>query len=73
MLFDGASASPTDSSSSTMGPSDTSLIETGNYISVLAAVGQAMAIEAEAGEELDQISAGSLAVQVCVIAAPHKI
>lgn len=61
-------SSPTTSSSSstTMDPSSTTLVQKGSYVSVLADVGHAMAFEAEAGEELDEISVGSLVVQVCL-------
>lgn len=73
VLFDGASASPTHSSSSTMDPISTTLVEKGSYVSVLADVGHAMAFEAEAGEELDQISVGSLTVQVCDLPAHQHL
>eukprot|EP00752_Nemacystus_decipiens_P006064 g5472.t1 len=63
VLFDGASASPTHSSSSAIGPSSPTLVDKGSYVSVLADVGHALAFEAEVGEELHQIRGGSLAIQ----------
>lgn len=65
MLFDESSAVQTSSSSYAVHTSSTTLGEKGVHLSVLADVGHAMAFDAEAGEELDQISVGSLAVQVC--------
>lgn len=76
VLFDGAAGSTTPSSSSGgVEASSTALAEKGSYISVLADVGHAIAFEAEGGEELDQISAGSLAVQVCLRSfhSPHTV
>lgn len=67
VLFDG------DSSFSTTDASSTTFVEKGSYVSVLADVGHAMAFQAEAGEELNQISVGSLAVQVCSIPAAHNM
>ena len=64
LIFGGAPAPTTSSPSSAEDRSSTTLVDMGSHISVLADVGYAMAFHAEAGEELNQISAGFLAFQV---------
>lgn len=64
VLFVGQSPS-VPSSASTAVTSDTALLRKEGSLAVLAEVGLAMATDAEAGEELDEISAGDLAMQVC--------
>ncbi|CAM9396526.1 unnamed protein product [Ectocarpus sp. 4 AP-2014] len=62
VLFVGQSPS-VPSSASTAVTSDTALLRKEDSLAVLAEVGLAMATDAEAGEELDEISSGDLAMQ----------
>lgn len=63
-LFDGPSASSFASSSAT---TDTALVGKESRLDLLADVCNTLAFAAEPGEELDEISRGSLTVQVCLL------
>lgn len=65
VLLDGAPASSAYFSASTVDASSTTLVGKDSYLNVLANVGHAMASEAEAEEQLNQINSGILSVQVC--------
>lgn len=61
-LFDGPPSSPTASSSAT---GETALVGKESSLHLLADLCNIFAFAAESGEELEEISRGSLAIQVC--------